>query len=98
MLLETAQARELHLVAGQTNFSVWVVGVLGVQPKYVFELLNDAARIRVLDGLAQQLGKVGEPVVQAGVVVDDRHELFSELPAAAQQLPANEWRLRGWAS
>ncbi|MDH6589939.1 hypothetical protein M2161_009130 [Streptomyces sp. SAI-133] len=72
VLLETAQARELHLVAVQANFSVWAAGVLGIQPKYVFELLNDAARIRAISelgpDLAQHLTRASARKVMAEVI------------------------------
>ncbi|MFC8201673.1 hypothetical protein ACFUTV_40790 [Streptomyces sp. NPDC057298] len=55
VLLEVARERELHAVAGQSNFSLWAAGVLGIQPKYVFELLNDAARIRAISDLGPDL-------------------------------------------
>ncbi|MCZ1012686.1 hypothetical protein [Streptomyces lydicus] len=54
VLLEVAQERELHLVAGHTNFSLWAAGALDVEPKYVFELLQDAARIRAISELGAE--------------------------------------------
>jgi hypothetical protein len=54
-LLEVAQQRELHLVAGHTNFATWAAGVLDIEPKYVFELLKDAARIRTISALGADL-------------------------------------------
>ncbi|WP_345045625.1 hypothetical protein [Streptomyces sannanensis] len=57
VLLEVAQERELHLVAGHTIFSVWAAGVLGVEPKYLFELLQDAARIRAISELGPDLAQ-----------------------------------------
>ncbi|MFI9080940.1 hypothetical protein ACIGW8_31475 [Streptomyces sioyaensis] len=54
VLLEVAQERELHLVAGHTNFSLWAAGELDVEPKYVFELLQDAARIRAISELGAE--------------------------------------------
>lgn len=35
VLLEVAQERELHTMAGHTNFSVWAAGVLDIEPTYV---------------------------------------------------------------
>ncbi|MER7841925.1 hypothetical protein ABTY98_40080 [Streptomyces sp. NPDC096040] len=72
VLLEVAQERELHVVAGQNNFSVWAAGVLGIQPKYVFELLKDAARIRSISelgpDLAQHLTRASARKVMAEVI------------------------------
>ncbi|WP_432164145.1 hypothetical protein [Streptomyces tendae] len=56
-LLEVAQERELHLVAGQSNFAQWASGVLGVEQKYVFELLKDAKRIRSVSMLGPELSQ-----------------------------------------
>jgi hypothetical protein len=72
VLLEVAQERELHLVAGHTNFSVWAAGVLDVEPKYVFELLQDTARIRAISelgpDLAQHLTRASARKVMADVI------------------------------
>lgn len=72
VLLEVAQERELHLVAGHSNFSVWAAGVLDVEPKYVFELLQDAARIRAISelgpDLAQHLTRASARKVMADVI------------------------------
>jgi hypothetical protein len=57
VLLEVAQQRELHTVAGHTNFAVWAGGVLDVEPKYVFELLADAERIRAIGALGPDLAQ-----------------------------------------
>lgn len=74
VLLEVAQERELHVVAGQTNFSVWAGGVLDIEPKYVFELLQDAARIRAVSELGpdftQHLTKASSRKVMAKVITD----------------------------
>ncbi|MGY4966777.1 hypothetical protein [Streptomyces sp. 900105245] len=73
-LLEVAQERELHLVAGHTNFAQWAAGVLDVEPKYVFELLQDAARIRAIGALgtdlAQHLTRASARKVMADVIYD----------------------------
>ncbi|MFD5084331.1 hypothetical protein ACFWOG_17040 [Kitasatospora sp. NPDC058406] len=55
ILLEVAQQRELHVVAGHTNFAQWAGSVLDVEEKYVFELLQDAGRVRTVAGLGQDL-------------------------------------------
>jgi hypothetical protein len=72
VLLEVAQERELHLVADHTNFSVWAAGVLDVEPKYVFELLQDATRIRTISelgpDLAQHLTRASARKVMAEVI------------------------------
>jgi hypothetical protein len=72
VLLEVAQERELHLVAGHTNFAVWAGSVLDVEPKYVFELLQDAARIRAISelgpDLAQHLTRASARKVMAEVI------------------------------
>ncbi|MFD6826608.1 hypothetical protein [Streptomyces sp. NPDC060085] len=74
VLLEVAQERELHVVAGQTNFAVWAGGVLDIEPKYVFELLQDAARIRTVSelgpDLTQHLTKASSRKVMAKVIAD----------------------------
>jgi len=57
VLLEVAHERELHIVAGHTNFSVWAGDVLDVDPKYVFELLTDAERIRTVGALGPDLAQ-----------------------------------------
>ncbi|MDQ1033615.1 hypothetical protein QFZ75_000031 [Streptomyces sp. V3I8] len=72
VLLEVARERELHVVAGENNFSLWAAGVLGIQPKYVFELLNDAARIRAVSelgpDLTQHLTRASARKVMADVI------------------------------
>ncbi|MFI0141892.1 hypothetical protein [Streptomyces luteogriseus] len=72
VLLEVAQQRELHLVAGHTNFAIWAAGVLDIEPKYVFELLQDAARIRSISelgpDLAQHLTRASARKVMAEVI------------------------------
>ncbi|WP_030240303.1 hypothetical protein [Streptomyces sp. NRRL S-350] len=57
VLLETAQQRELHLVAGHTNFAAWASEVLDVDEKYVFELMQDAVRVRAVAELGPELGQ-----------------------------------------
>ena len=72
VLLEVARDRELHVVAGHSNFSVWAADVLDVEPKYVFELLQDAERIRVISELgpelAQHLTRASSRKVMAEVI------------------------------
>ncbi|MFK4123561.1 hypothetical protein [Streptomyces longwoodensis] len=74
VLLEVAQQRELHRVAGHTNFSQWAAELLDVEPKYVFELLKDAERIRAVSALgpdlAQHLTKASARKVMADVIAD----------------------------
>ncbi|GAB1340865.1 hypothetical protein ACE1SV_74550 [Streptomyces sp. E-15] len=93
-LLEVAQDRELHVVAGHTNFAQWAAGVLDVEPKYVFELLQDAARIRTVGALgtelAQHLTRASARKVMAGVIdghgVEFAQEVMTEgLSQAAEQ-------------
>ncbi|WP_224280581.1 hypothetical protein [Streptomyces sp. LS1784] len=55
VLLETAQERELHVVAGHSNFAVWASGVLDVDEKYIFELMQDAVRARAVAELGPEL-------------------------------------------
>ncbi|KOV35770.1 hypothetical protein ADK60_08710 [Streptomyces sp. XY431] len=55
VLLETAQQRELHLVAGHTRFSAWASEILDIEEKYVFELMQDAARTRAVAELGPEL-------------------------------------------
>ncbi|WP_432021024.1 hypothetical protein [Streptomyces sp. 1222.5] len=81
-LLEVARERELHVVAGHTNFAQWAAGVLDVEPKYVFELLQDAARIRTLGALgaelAQHLTRASARKVMAEVI-DDHGAEFAQV-------------------
>lgn len=93
-LLEVAQQRELHRVAGHTNFAQWAAGVLDIEPNYVFELLQDAARIRTIGelgpDLAQHLTRASARKVMADVIADQGLEaaqvVMSEgLTRAAQQ-------------
>jgi hypothetical protein len=94
VLLEVAQQRELHRVAGHTNFAVWAAGVLDIEPKYVFELLQDAARIRAIGelgpDLAQHLTRASARKVMADVIADQGLEvaqvvMTEGLAQAAQQ-------------
>ena len=57
ILLEVAQGRELHVVAGHTNFAQWAGSVLDVEEKYVFELLLDASRVRAVSALGEELAQ-----------------------------------------
>ncbi|NJQ13526.1 hypothetical protein [Streptomyces bohaiensis] len=72
LLLEVARDRELHAVAGHTNFSQWAAALLDVEPKYVFELLQDAARIRAVGQLGEEtaslLTRASARKVIAGVI------------------------------
>lgn len=54
-LLEVAQSRELHKVAGHSNFAQWAGGVLGIEEQYVYEILKDAERIRAVAALGPDL-------------------------------------------
>ncbi|MFD5430300.1 hypothetical protein, partial [Streptomyces sp. NPDC127084] len=71
-LLEVAQERDLHVVAGHSNFGVWAGEILDVEPNYVFELLTDARRIRSLallgEDAAQYLTRASARKVMAEVV------------------------------
>ncbi|MFE2174414.1 hypothetical protein [Kitasatospora sp. NPDC059462] len=77
VLLEVAQQRELHVVAGHTNFAVWASGVLDVDEKYVFELMQDAARTRAVaelgPDLAQHLSRASARKAVASVIAS--HDL-----------------------
>ncbi|MFE3875429.1 hypothetical protein ACFXPX_13635 [Kitasatospora sp. NPDC059146] len=77
VLLETAQQRELHVVAGHTNFAAWASGVLDVDEKYVFELMQDAARVRAVaelgPELTQYLGRASARKAVAAVIAS--HDL-----------------------
>jgi hypothetical protein len=59
-------------VAGHTNFAQWAGSVLDIEPKYVFELLQDAARIRTVStlraDLVQHLTKASSRKVRADVI------------------------------
>lgn len=72
VLLEVAQDRELHTVAGASNFAQWAGGVLDIEEKYVFELLKDAERIRSIAALgpdlAQHLTKASARKVMSNVI------------------------------
>jgi hypothetical protein len=92
-LLEVAQQRELHVVAGHSNFAIWAGGVLDVEPKYVFELLADAARIRAIGELGPDLAQhltrasarkvVSEAITQHGL--DTARRAIQEGLAEAEQ-------------
>ncbi|MFJ5646361.1 hypothetical protein [Streptomyces sp. NPDC093223] len=79
VLLEVAQERELHTAAGHTNFSVWAGAVLDIEPKYVFEVMKDAARIREISaalesGWSDHLTRASARKVMADVIADQGPE------------------------
>lgn len=93
-LLEIAQDRELHKVAGHSNFAQWAGGLLDIEEKYVFELLKDAARIRSITALgpelAQHLTKASARKVMSNVITQHgvevaRDVLGEGLAKAAEQ-------------
>ncbi len=82
------------LGAGHTNFSQWAGGVLGIDDKYVFELVRDAARIRAVSELGpeltQHLTMASSRQVIAEVIADHgmetaRSAVSSGLADAAEQ-------------
>ncbi|MCX4581289.1 hypothetical protein OHB41_51010 [Streptomyces sp. NBC_01571] len=102
VLLEVSQERELHLVAGHTNFSLWAAGVLEVEPKYVFELLQDAARIRAVSelgpDLAQHLTRASARKVMAEVIAIQGLEAAQAVVSEALAQAAEQGRKRPTAS
>ncbi|MEV0694845.1 hypothetical protein [Streptomyces sp. NPDC050388] len=102
VLLEVAQERELHLVAGHTNFSVWAAGVLDVEPKYVFELLQDAARIRAISelgpDLAQHLTRASARKVMAEVITSQGLETAQVVMTQGLAQAAEQGKKRPTAS
>lgn len=102
VLLEVAQERELHLVAGYTNFSVWAADVLDVEPKYVFELLQDAARIRAISelgpDLAQHLTRASARKVMAEVIASQGLETAQVVMTEGMTQAAEQGKKRPTAS
>ncbi|MFL4910835.1 hypothetical protein ACJ6WF_49055 [Streptomyces sp. MMS24-I2-30] len=102
VLLEVAQERELHLVAGYTNFSVWAAEVLDVEPKYVFELLQDAARIRAISelgpDLAQHLTRASARKVMAEVIASQGLETAQVVMTEGLTQAAGQGKKRPTAS
>ncbi|MGC9501254.1 hypothetical protein [Streptomyces sp. WG7] len=102
VLLEVAQERELHLVAGHTNFSVWAADVLDVEPKYVFELLQDAARIRAISelgpDLAQHLTRASARKVMAEVIASQGLETAQVVMTEGLTQAAEQGKKRPTAS
>ncbi|MFD3821873.1 hypothetical protein [Streptomyces sp. NPDC058625] len=102
VLLEVAQERELHLVAGYTNFSVWAAEVLDVEPKYVFELLQDAARIRAISelgpDLAQHLTRASARKVMAEVIASQGLETAQVVMTEGMTQAAEQGKKRPTAS
>ncbi len=102
VLLEVAQERGLHLVAGHTNFSVWAAGVLDIEPKYVFELLQDAARIRAIGelgpDLAQHLTRASARKVMAEVIASQGLEAARAVMARGLAQAAEQGKKRPTAS
>ncbi|MFJ8510786.1 hypothetical protein [Streptomyces avermitilis] len=74
VLLEVPQERELHLVAGPYPLLGVGGGRARIEPKYGFELLQDAARIRAVSelgpGHTQHQGKASIRQVMAEVIAD----------------------------
>ncbi|MFB7552621.1 hypothetical protein [Streptomyces sp. NPDC056154] len=102
VLLEVAQERELHLVAGHTNFSVWAAGELDVEPKYVFEVLQDAARIRAVGelgpDLAQHLTRASARKVMAEVIASQGLETAQVVMTEGLAQAAEQGKRRPTAS
>lgn len=102
VLLEVSQERELHLVAGHTNFSLWAAGVLDVEPKYVFELLQDAARIRAISelgpDLAQHLTRASARKVMAEVIASQGLEAAQAVMSEGLAQAAEQGKKRPTAS
>lgn len=102
VLLDVAQERELHLVAGHTNFAVWAAGVLDIEPKYVFELLQDAARIRTISelgpDLAQCLTRASARKVMAEVISSQGLETAQVVMAQGLTQAAEQGKKRPTAS
>ncbi|MFJ8351493.1 hypothetical protein ACIQ9J_35100 [Streptomyces sp. NPDC094153] len=102
VLLEVAQERGLHLVAGHANFAVWAADVLDIEPKYVFELLQDAARIRVVGelgpDLAQHLTRASARKVMAEVITSQGLETAQVVMTEGLAQAAEQGKKRPTAS
>ncbi|MBV6700249.1 hypothetical protein KV557_24620 [Kitasatospora aureofaciens] len=83
ILLEYAQANELHLEAGYANFATWAADRLSIDDTYVFELINDSRRIRLLEPLGAAITDLLIRASARKTVVD---VLAAKGPEAAKQL------------
>ncbi|MGW2401757.1 hypothetical protein ACWCYY_34910 [Kitasatospora sp. NPDC001664] len=102
VLLETAQQRELHKVAGNSNFAAWAGEVLDIAEKYVFELLKDAKRIRALaqlrPELREQLPQASARKVIADVITKSGAELAEAVIEEGQKQAAGAGKQRPTAA
>ncbi|MFF7366014.1 hypothetical protein [Streptomyces sp. NPDC008125] len=101
-LLEVAQQRELHKVAGQENFARWAGGVLDIEEKYVFELLQDAGRIRAVGelgpDLAQHLTRASARKVVSDVITEHGLQVARDLMNQGLALAAERGKKRPTAA
>lgn len=101
-LLEVAQQRELHKVAGQENFARWAGGVLDIEEKYVFELLADAARIRAVGALgpdlSQHLTRASARKVVSEVIAKHGLEVARDVMSEGLALAAEQGKKRPTAA
>lgn len=102
VLLEVAQDRELHLVAGHSNFAQWAGGVLDIEEKYVFELLKDADRIRSVAALgpdlAQHLTKASARKVISNVITQHGVEVARDVMGEGLAKAAEQGKKRPTAA
>ncbi|MDX3490974.1 hypothetical protein [Streptomyces sp. ID05-18] len=102
VLLEVAQDRELHLVAGHSNFAQWAGGVLDIEEKYVFELLKDAERIRSIAALgpdlAQHLTKASARKVMSNVITQHGVEVARDVMGEGLAKAAEQGKKRPTAA
>ncbi|QKW48137.1 hypothetical protein [Streptomyces microflavus] len=102
VLLEVAQDRELHKVAGHSNFAQWAGGVLDIEEKYVFELLKDAARIRSVAALgpdlAQHLTKASARKVISNVITQHGVEVARDVMGEGLAKAAEQGKKRPTAA
>ncbi|MFE9853489.1 hypothetical protein ACFYPN_32545 [Streptomyces sp. NPDC005576] len=101
-LLEVAQERELHKVAGEENFARWAGGVLDIEEKYVFELLQDAARIRTVGelgtDLTQHLTRASARKVVSDVITEHGLDVARNLMSQGLALAAEQGKKRPTAA
>ncbi|MGW5931893.1 hypothetical protein ACWF2L_37500 [Streptomyces anulatus] len=102
VLLEVAQERDLHIVAGHSNFAQWAGGVLDIEEKYVFELLKDAARIRSVAALgpdlAQHLTKASARKVMSNVITQHGVEVARDVMGEGLAKAAEQGKKRPTAA
>ncbi|MFF9922771.1 hypothetical protein [Streptomyces globisporus] len=101
-LLEIARDRELHKVAGASNFAEWAGWVLDIEEKYVFELLKDADRIRSVASLgpdlAQHLTKASARKIMSNVITQHGVEVARDVMGEGMTKAAEQGKKRPTAA